>query len=230
MNSKAKVDINKNRLYITIAGKAVKQNLDKLYTDVRFCVADLKTGFDVITDLSECSLGHLNGVPTYRKIMNFLITKKIGNVVRVIDENSLVFKQVMNITSRICGYKPIYVSTLEEAEKKLECLKKRNSIRFNINELPVDYVANETNGKGNIYSLSTSGCAIDSATLPVVVETEISIKFEFKTQGSPSGEFLIKSRVVRADGKLFAVKFKDLGDDLKDQLLKCLISEAQREL
>ena len=38
---KATANIAKNRLYITIAGKLTKENLDKLYTDIRFCVADL---------------------------------------------------------------------------------------------------------------------------------------------------------------------------------------------
>ena len=67
MGLKVKADIVKNRLYLAIGGKAVKKDLDKLYTDVRFYVADLRSGFDVITDLSECSLGHLNGVSTFRK-------------------------------------------------------------------------------------------------------------------------------------------------------------------
>jgi hypothetical protein len=89
MNLKVKADIGKNRLYFTISGKVVREDLDKLYTDVRFGVADLKPGFDVISDLSECNLGHLSGVPTFRKIMNFLISKRVGEVVRVINSNSL---------------------------------------------------------------------------------------------------------------------------------------------
>jgi hypothetical protein len=109
MSLKVKADISKNRLYFTIAGQAVKEEMDKLYTDVRFCVADLKPGFDVISDLSECNIGYLSGVPTFRKIMNFLITKEVGDVVRIINGKSLIFKQVLNLSSRICGYKPLCI-------------------------------------------------------------------------------------------------------------------------
>ena len=231
MSLKVKADISKNRLYFTIAGQAVKEEMDKLYTDVRFCVADLRPGFDVISDLSECNIGHLSGVPTFRKIMNFLITKEVGDVVRIINVKSLIFKQVLNLSSRICGYKPIYVSTLEEAEEKLEKSIKRNGIRFHVNHLPVEYIANDMNGKGNIIDLSISGCAIESATLPVSAHDEISIKIEFRQQDVPSDEFIVKARVVRIQGdNIFAAEFKDLDEEIKDRLWKYLIAETQREI
>ncbi|MFH0784896.1 MAG: PilZ domain-containing protein [Pseudomonadota bacterium] len=228
---KVKADISKNRLYLVIAGQVVKEEMDKLYTDVRFCVADLKPGFDVISDLSECNILHLSGVPTFRKIMNFLITKEVGDVVRIINRKSLIFKQILNLSSRICGYKPIYVSTLEEAEEKLEKSIKRNGIRFHINHLPAEYIANEITGKGNILDLSITGCAIESATLPVSAHDEISIKIVFQQQDIPSEEFIVKSRVVRIQGdNIFAVEFKDLDEEIKNRLWKCLICEAQREI
>ncbi len=118
MSLKVKADISKNRLYFTISGQAVKKEMDKLYTDVRFCVADLRPGFDVISDLSECNIGHLSGVPTFRKIMNFLITKEVGDVVRIIKGKSLIFKQVLNLSSRICGYKPIMYPLLKKQKKR----------------------------------------------------------------------------------------------------------------
>ena len=231
MSLKVKADISKNRLYFTIAGQAVKKEMDKLYTDVRFCVADLKPGFDVISDLSECNIGYLSSVPTFRKIMNFLITKEVGEVVRIINGKSLILKQVLNLSSRICGYKPIYVSTLEEAEEKLEKSIKRKGIRFHVNHLPAEYISNDVNGKGNIHDLSISGCAIESATLPVSTHDEISIKIEFRQQDVPSEEFIVKARVVRTQGdNIFAVEFKDLDEEIKDRLWKCLIAETQREI
>ena len=230
MGLKTRVDISKNRLYLTITGKAVKKELDTLYTDVRFCVADLRSGFDVVTDLSGCTLVHLSAISTFRKIMNFLITKEVGTIVRVIDGNSLAFKQMLNLSARICGYKPLYASSLEEAEKKLAVPAKRNGVRFQIHTLSVTYLAGERNGSGKIFNLSTSGCAIISATCPVDVGEEISIKFEFRTEGLPTGEFVIASRVVWGDDHTFAVEFTDLQSESKDQLWKCLVAEAQREL
>jgi hypothetical protein len=232
MNLKAKANIGKNRLYFTFSGKAAKEEMDKLYTDVRFCVSDLKPGFDVISDFSECSLILVSGIASFRKIMNFLISKGAGDVVRIVNENSLVFKQVLNLSSRICGYRPIYVSTLEEAEEKLEKSIKRNGIRFHVNYLPAEYIANEMNGRGNILDLSISGCAIESATLPVSAHAEISIKIEFRQKDDvPSEEFIVKERVVRAQGdNIFAVEFKDLDEEMKDRLWNCLIAETQREI
>jgi hypothetical protein len=230
MNLKVKANIGKNRLYFTIAGKASKEELDKLYTDVRFCVADLKPGFDVISDFSECSLGHLSGVPTFRKIMNFLIIKGIGDVVRIVNTKSIIFNQILNLSSRICGYKPIYVSTLEEAEEKLEKSVRRDGIRFHVNNLPVSYIANGMNGKGAILDISTSGCALESVTLSVEPDEEISMKIEFRAQNIPAGEFITKAKVVRTNGQQFAAKFENLETEKKDQLWNCLINETQREI
>jgi len=80
---KTSANIKKNRLTITAAEKITKKSMDSLYTEIRFCVADLKPGFDVITDLSACTLATLSGFTTYRKITNHLIISKVGRVVRV---------------------------------------------------------------------------------------------------------------------------------------------------
>ena len=72
--SKAKVrtDIKKNRLYITLPTCINTKELEKIYSDVRFGVADLKPGFDVVTNLNHCSIGHLSAIPTLRKITAYL--------------------------------------------------------------------------------------------------------------------------------------------------------------
>ena len=101
MSLKVKNNIKKNRLYFTFSGKPTKIEMDKLYTDVRFNVSDLKNGFDVISDYSECQLVHLNGIKTFIKIMNYLLANGVGDVVRVINENSLLFIQVKNLSKKI---------------------------------------------------------------------------------------------------------------------------------
>ena len=82
--SKVKADIKRNRLYITLPSIANKVEIEKIYTDVRFSVADLQPGFDVITDLTQCTVGHLNGLSTLRKIMDFLVTNEMGRVIRIV--------------------------------------------------------------------------------------------------------------------------------------------------
>jgi len=230
MNLKVTANIKKNRLYLIFSGRAAKEEMEKLYTEVRFCVSDLKPGFDVISDFSECSLMDISGIISFRKIMNFLISKEVGDVVRIVDKDRLVVKQVLNLSSRICGYRPIYVSNLDEAEEKLEKSIKRNGIRFHVKELQVEYIVNNMNGSGHILNLSTSGCAVDSATLPVNEGSEIYIKMEFPIHGIPANEFSIKARVVRSDGNTFAAEFKDLGNDRKNLLWKCLVQETQYDI
>ena len=114
-------------------------DLDNLYTDIRFCVADLQPGFNVITDLSECTIAALNGLATFRKISGFLIENRVGTVVRVMNENSTMFRQFVNLTARMQGYKPIFVSTTEEAQAKLLEISGRSAARFVITSYSIHY-------------------------------------------------------------------------------------------
>jgi len=115
-----RADLKKNRLYITIAGKLNKKDLDSLYTDIRFCVADLQPGFAVINDLSECTLAALSGLPTFKRITDHLITHEVSEVVRIVDKRRIVFKQILNASAKMSGYTPVYVESFEEAEELLD--------------------------------------------------------------------------------------------------------------
>lgn len=117
--NKVTSDISKNRLYIKLSGTIRKKELGAIYTDVRFCVADLQPEFDVITDLRACRLGHLSAIPEFKRIVQYLVNKKVRKTIRVVGRTSLILKQVSRITKGITGYKPIYVSTIEEAEERL---------------------------------------------------------------------------------------------------------------
>jgi hypothetical protein len=116
---KVVVDTKHNRLYIQFGDRLTKKDIEVIYTDIRFGVADLKPGFSVINDLSKCSIGHLSGAATFKKITNFLTEKEVGRVIRIIGQTSVLFKQITNISDLIAGYKPEYVSTIEEAEALL---------------------------------------------------------------------------------------------------------------
>ncbi len=227
---KVKADIKKNRLYFKISGKISKKEMDNLYTDVRFSVADLQPGFDVITDLSECTLAHLSGIPTFRKIMTYLIANGVGQVVRVMNGSSLIYKQIVNLSSRISGYKPSYVYSLEEAEEKLNAFMKRRSLRFQFNTPhPVDFFADDQKGTGCILDISTGGCAVCSASICPSADTEILLTFAFKTHDDSLNAFELKARVVRSKTDKFAVEFKDLEDEEKARLWQCLVGESKRE-
>jgi len=158
--SHAKVNISKNRLYITIAGKLSKENLDKLYTDIRFCVSDLKPSFDFINDISGCTLASLSGIPTFKKITNYLIANRDGRVVRVINERRIIVRQILNCGAKIEGYRAIYVNNLDEAEYELEESLPEDGLRFYLQAQSVKYKRGEAQGKWYILDISTSGCLI----------------------------------------------------------------------
>jgi hypothetical protein len=162
MKLNVKADIKKNRLHFTFSGNVFKQEMEKLYTDTRFCVADMKHGFDVISDYSECFLLHLSGVLSFRNKMNYLMANNAGEIIRIVNKKSIVYKQITNLSSVIWGYKPINVSTYEEAEIKLKNTIKRSGIRFHVNNLPVKYSSKNNEHSGNIKNISTSGCDIES--------------------------------------------------------------------
>jgi hypothetical protein len=226
---KATASIAQNRLYITIAGKLTKKNIDKLYTDIRFCVADLTPGFDVVNDISECTLAALSGIPTFKKITNHLITSRVGKIIRVIDEQKTVVKQVINFASKVQGYSVIYVSSLEEAENKLVQSQRRVGLRFYLHSQLVKYRLGETDGEGYISEISTSGCAIKSATLMPAVDDSISFATTFNKQENLIENFEILARVVRIEEESFSIKFETLDDEQKESLWERLVHESQLE-
>lgn len=131
----------------------------------------------------------------------------------------------------IYGYRPIYVSTLEEAEAKLENLIKRNGIRIHVNKLPVEYIANNTSQFGNILNISVTGCAVESKKTQPSIDEEISIIMLLNNQPDTSAvKFTIKSRVTRVDNESFGVHFEGLDDEQKEKLWKYLIHESKREI
>ncbi len=117
--AKVVVDIKKNRLYIFFDRHVTPKDVERIYTDVRFGVADLKPGFSVINDLSNCTVGHLSAAVSFKKITSFLHENNVGRVVRVIGQTSLLFKQISKLSELITDYKPEYVSSIEEAEDTL---------------------------------------------------------------------------------------------------------------
>lgn len=105
-----------------------KKEAERIYTDIRFCVSDLGPGFAVITDLSECRIGHLNAIGTFRKIMQFLLEKEVGQIVRIVGEAKIIYLQMLKLSDKTKSYEPKYVKTPEEAEAYLNQLVSLNEL------------------------------------------------------------------------------------------------------
>ena len=227
---KTSVNIKKNRLVITVAEKVTKKTIDSLYTEIRFCVADLKSGFDVITDLSACNLGALSGLPTFRKITNHLIVSKVGRVVRVIDETKIIKKQLFNIAARSQSYKTDIFNSLEAAEEYLSNSSDSQELCFSLNGQDVDYVYDGTNGTGNVEFISICECKVTSPTVSLAIDSKITLTIKFDNHDDLLDLFEVSAEITWVEGDGFGAKFIDVDEDTKDRLWKRLVHESQREL
>lgn len=227
----ATTDLKKNRLYFTVTGEVTRKELDRFYTDVRFCVADLQQGFDLIAIYSDCRLAHLSALPTFKKITNFLITNGVNEVVRILPEKCTFVKQALNITARMQGYKPIYASSLKEAEELLDSINKRKGLRFHLNQFPLEYQLDETTQHGYIKDISISGCAVLSSDTPELsINKEVKIKISFDNAESGQETFEIMSSVIRVEDDSFAVQFTELEREREELLFKYLAQECHRSI
>lgn len=228
--SKVSADLKKNRLCITIGTTATKAELNKVYTDIRFCVADLKPGFDVITDLSRCTLGHLNAIATFKKIMDYLVAQKVGRVVRIVGGTSIAFRQLLALASRFHCYKPLYVASLEEAEAVLQDPVAPEALSFQLHRRQVDFVVGQTKGQGQLVDISTGGCTVQGATGVVAKDQELALTLVLNRQQEDKASFTLEARVVSVTEDQFTVVFLNLAEAEKEAIYQCLVYEVRRDM
>lgn len=229
---KAKVvpNIGKNILFIYFPQRIDEKILNSAYTDIRFCVKDLQKGFNVVVDYSKCSTIHINGIKILKKIIQFLVSNKIGEIIRVISSGNISSKQLTNFFRKINCYKYINVNNIDEANTLIENSKKRNGIRFIINNLVSEF---EIEGKffsGNVVDISTSGLAISCHEIYPVENTLVNIIIMFDDHDDLISIFQVKSRVIRSRGEVFAVNFIDIDDNLAESLYSRISYEVDRSL
>ena len=225
---KAIADIKSNRLSITVSGNIDSRSLEKLYTEIRFCVADLQPGFEVLSDISQCNLVYIAGLPIYKKIVDFLVTSKIGENIQIIQTQNIGSKQITTFSKAINSYTPLYAYSREEAEKRLVEIVPRDGIRLKLRHLFFEYTAPDGNGKANVTDISVSGCAVENASLPLAMATEVECLIVFSPHPPLIDQMRTKAVVVRVEANRFAVRFLDLDDAFKGQLYQRLAHESSR--
>jgi hypothetical protein len=227
--TKVKTDIRKNRLYITLPTSVNTKELEKIYSDIRFGIADLKPGFDVITDLSKCSVGHLSAVPLLWKISSYLTAHQVGRVVRVVGNMGLILKQLIALSIKFQCYKPVYVLTMEEAEEELRCPIKPDGLRFQLHDKRVEYQVNEQQIIGAIIDISTSGCAIRGKSDNLSTGMSLPVAFELGNKEGALSSYCLKAKVVRVHNDMFAIQFTEMDDAQKRQLYESLTYELDNK-
>ncbi|WP_321283984.1 hypothetical protein [uncultured Vibrio sp.] len=118
MSLHVKADILENRLYLKLSGQVTPEEFEKLYTDVRFLVADLSPGFGVISDMADYDFSNPEGTP-YKKISNYLLTNGLGEVVQVIRGDSLLYDQAEKLSLKDFGLRPIFARQAGKQKKNL---------------------------------------------------------------------------------------------------------------
>lgn len=225
-NVSAVANIKKNRLHITLKGSPSGKDAQKLYTEVRFGVADLSPGFDVINDMTECSVGAVSGLPTLRKIMHFLVSNKVGRVVRVIDKRKVIFRQLLNFIGTSQGYEDIQVGSLEEAEEILSKEDCRHTMRIRLYNQPIQYISGKERGNGQIKDLSLTGCKIVSASILPTKGEILEVTIPFKQCEGLLELFDCKAEIIWVKGQGFGANFIEVRSHLKDQLWERLVHES----
>lgn len=114
-----RADRDNNRLIIVLAGFVNTSDAEKVVDGIVVESSKLKPGFDVITDLTKYSLGNLKATKSLHHAMEFLKTRGVRHVVRVVGRSKMALMQFARATLGFRGYKPIYVTSMELAEKKL---------------------------------------------------------------------------------------------------------------
>ncbi len=225
--SNIRADIPKNRLYCTFSEKSTLDELTSLLAGIKDRVSDLKPGFDVVEDMSHCHLFQLAALPILRSIMYYLVNSGAQEVIRVVDQQSTVFRQLINLSARIRSYKPIYVKTMAEADELLNQEHRRQGLRFNLQNTWIAVHKDTQVFNGKAVDVSASGCAIltDSKTLPI--GSQVRIKLPLKSESSGTLAFEIAATVVRLFEGGFAVNFLEFDGVAKKELMNCLIYELQ---
>lgn len=227
---KVRVDMARNRLYCIIGGDITKADLEGFFTDVRFGVADLKPGFGVITDLTNCHLSHLAAIPTFRRVMHYLAGSNVGKVIRVVNTKNLIYQQAINLASRLPGYSSVYVKTMAEAEEFLDGACQREGLRYILLDKSIELRTESGSSSGTIINISVSGCAIKCPEPRPVVGQGGTVAFTLADKKSAHRDFEIEARVVRLFDDGFAVAYQNIADADKSGLQKCLVQESKLDV
>lgn len=225
MTFKVEGNYKANRLSYTAPAHVTKSNLDRFFTDLRFCISDMQPNFDVVGDFSNCNLMYLNSTGTLRYIMQYLLEKRIRDKIRVVSDNFLS-RQLKTVTARQRVYEPIYVSTLHEAESHLATERRRNGLRIYLQGKTGQFFLNDEAIHGHIMCMSTSGCSMEQKNLQPLCGAKALLTLDLEEQKGVNQHFEIRTEVIRSEKGMIFIKFLDLEEAQKDTLWKCLLYES----
>ncbi len=110
-------------------------------------------------------------------------------------------------------------------ESSVSAGSKRGSLRFHFKEeLLVSYKTAYQDGEALLVNISTGGCVVQKASVPVEVGEKILFSFAIYDLGAP---LELQATCVRLDGDGFAVKFLGMDGGGESRVVKLLAAQAR---
>ncbi len=221
---KSKVEINKrrNRLYCAFVGYVTKDDLEEIFNDIRKAVSELKPNFSVINDLTLVNFGHNSAIPVLLKIMQFLVTQGMKDIVRVVNDKSVIYTQMNNLSIRQQGYVPVYVNSMDDAEKYLEESANRQHLQMRMRNKSIEFKCKDQIYLGALLTLSLGGCSIESEIKTLALGDEVKLIFSLLDQKKMNTQFVINAEVIQISENDFAVNFKATMPSVLKKLNECI--------
>jgi hypothetical protein len=114
-----RVDQTKNRLYVTLTGFFMLEEMKKCVDETIQATKKLKTGYDVISDVSQFKPGMPEVTKEIERVQKHFLASGVRRGLRVVGHSALIGMQFSR-TSKEVGYNSTNVATVEEAEKILD--------------------------------------------------------------------------------------------------------------
>jgi len=119
------INIAKNRMVLSLKGKAEINELHAWSNDLLSQLKRLKPGFGVVSDILECHPASEEGRMVIQETQKKAKELGMGNVVRIVEKSNVVTAMQWQRSSRTVGYIAAEAHSVAEAEKMLDEMEKK---------------------------------------------------------------------------------------------------------
>ena len=116
-----RVDVVKNRLYVTLSGFFSLEEIKRCGDETIAATQRLRPGYDVVTDITQFKAGTPEVAEDIKRVQHHFQTSGARQGVRIVGENAIAKLQFRR-TGTDARYNSVNVATLEEAERLLDGL------------------------------------------------------------------------------------------------------------
>lgn len=119
-NSHARVDRDKNRIYLTLEGSHDLEEAVRMKNEYKKAIAQCRRGFTVLTDVRNYIPGSGEVQKVHEEAVELAEQGGVSRVARVVGETPLGGMQIDRIAKKHIHYSAGHFATVEEAEEFLD--------------------------------------------------------------------------------------------------------------